>query len=138
MLTAAQTAEVKAYIDSPENRAWERAISLKWAKKRGELSPLERYFAAQKERRTVTTNAISAKRHAAKLKRTPPWADQKAIMGIYRKARSLTVSTGIEHHVDHVYPLQGRLVSGLHVHTNMQILSGSENIRKSNIFEVIV
>ena len=57
-------------------------------------------------------------------------------MQIYREARSLTVSTGIKHHVDHVYPLQGKLVSGLHVHTNMQILQWRENVVKNNKFEV--
>ena len=53
-------------------------------------------------------------------------------VGMIAQAQRLTQETGISHHVDHVIPLQGRLVSGLHVHTNMQIITGSENSRKWN------
>jgi hypothetical protein len=78
----------------------------------------------------------AAKRRSARLRRTPPWANMEAIQAIYARARELTVSTGIEHHVDHRYPLQGELVSGLHVAENLQVLTGSENSRKRNRFEV--
>lgn len=59
----------------------------------------------------------------------------EAIRQIYREAQRLTAEAGIPHHVDHVIPLQGRNVSGLHVHTNMQILTGSDNSKKWNRFE---
>jgi ribosomal 50S subunit-associated protein YjgA (DUF615 family) len=87
------------------------------------------------ERRRVNWRHQANKRHAAKLRRTPPWVDLEAIRALHAEARRLTLETGVEHHVDHVIPLQGRLVSGLHVHTNMQILTGSENSRKWNRFE---
>jgi hypothetical protein len=77
----------------------------------------------------------AAKRRAAKLRRTPGWADMDAIKAIYQRARALTVRTGVEHHVDHDLPLQGRLVSGLHVHQNLQIITGRENSRKRNRFD---
>jgi hypothetical protein len=76
------------------------------------------------------------KRRAAKLKRTPSWADLEAMRGIYAEAARLTRDTGIPHAVDHIYPLQGKLVSGLHVSGNLQILTASENSRKRNHFEV--
>jgi hypothetical protein len=136
MLTAVQTAEVIAYIAGPEIQAWEQKLSLKFAKKRGDPSPVERYKASLKEKMAATRNGISAKRHAAKLNRTPQWADLMAIKEIYRIARSLTVSTGIKHHVDHVIPLQGKLVSGLHTEANLQILMWRENMIKNNKFEV--
>lgn len=76
------------------------------------------------------------KRRAAKLQRTPAWACHEAMRAIYAEAARLTAETGIEHHVDHEYPLQGRLVSGLHVETNLRVLTASENSRKKNRYEV--
>ena len=71
--------------------------------------------------------------------RTPPWItkdQKKEIDSIYRRAKSLTEKTGVAYHVDHIIPLQGKLVSGLHVPENLQILPASLNISKSNYFEV--
>lgn len=74
------------------------------------------------------------KRYAFKLKATPLWADEKKIREIYKKAANLTKETGIEHHVDHIIPLSNPLVCGLHVESNLQILTAEENLRKSNKF----
>lgn len=68
------------------------------------------------------------KRCCTKL-RTPRWADQKKIRAVYAKARRLSLT------VDHVVPLQGKLVSGLHVDNNLQLLPGSDNSRKRNAFD---
>jgi hypothetical protein len=84
----------------------------------------------------VRRAAKDARRRAAKLQRTPSWADYDAIAAVYAEAQRLTRATGVPHHVDHAIPLQGKLVSGLHVHQNLQILTGLENIRKCNRFEV--
>lgn len=71
-----------------------------------------------------------------KVKRaTPLWVDFAAIQAIYEEAARLTAETGIPHDVDHEIPLQGKTVSGLHVHTNMRILTATENRQKSNKFE---
>jgi hypothetical protein len=77
----------------------------------------------------------AAKRRAARLQRTPPWADLRAIKAFYVEARRLSAATGVQHDVDHVVPLQGELVSGLHVETNLRIVTASENTRKRNRFE---
>ena len=64
-----------------------------------------------------------------------PWADSRAVRAIYAKARRITRETGVPHHVDHVIPLQGEYVSGLHVETNLRIVEGAENLRKGNRYE---
>jgi hypothetical protein len=90
----------------------------------------------RQEARRVLVLFHANKRRAAKLKRTPPWSDLDAMRAIYAEAARLTAETGVPHHVDHEIPLQGRLVSGLHVPGNLQILTGVENSRKRNKFEV--
>ena len=69
-------------------------------------------------------------------KSLPPWADKKAIRAIYFEARRLTASTGIKYEVDHIIPSNHPLVCGLHVETNLQIITEFENITKSNSFYV--
>lgn len=73
--------------------------------------------------------ATRARRRAERDRRTPPWANMAAIKAIYVEA----AKHGLE--VDHVIPLRGKLVSGLHVETNLQLLSREANIRKNNRFE---
>ena len=75
---------------------------------------------------------LSAKRRAAITRATPGWADLKRIAEIYDQAAMLTARTGVEHHVDHFYPVQGRFVSGLHVQGNLQILTATANLKKGN------
>lgn len=77
-------------------------------------------------------NAISARRHARKLNATPAWSDTDACRAFYREAAKRTAETGVEWEVDHIVPLQGRKVCGLHVPWNLQLLTKSENCSKHN------
>jgi hypothetical protein len=76
--------------------------------------------------------AYSAKRKSSKLQATPPWSDLEKIKEVYEEAQRLTELLGIKMHVDHIVPLQGELVCGLHIPSNLQILTAVENLRKSN------
>jgi len=77
-------------------------------------------------------NARTARRRAAKLKATPPWVDHDTITAVYIEAAKLTLETGIPHDVDHIVPLQGKTVCGLHVPWNLRAIPAHENRRKSN------
>jgi hypothetical protein len=90
---------------------------------------------AWKLRNPAHRRAKSAERRAMKMQRTPAWLtanDFAAIKAIYAEATEKTTATGVCWHVDHIVPLLGKNVSGLHVPWNLQIITGSENSRKGN------
>ena len=83
--------------------------------------------------------AKAARERAAKLQRTPTWLselDELLLQEIYQHCKDLTEITDITHHVDHDYPLNGKLVSGLHVPSNLQIITEHENCTKGAKFIV--
>ena len=71
-------------------------------------------------------------RRALKKRACPWWVDRTALREIYQQARSLTATTGIRYHVDHIVPLNNPLVCGLHVPWNLQVLPAEDNLRKAN------
>lgn len=76
--------------------------------------------------------AKEAKRRAQLLRAMPAWAERRAIDAVYKSAEALSKATGVKYCVDHIVPLQGRKVSGLHVSWNLQVITMRENARKSN------
>ncbi len=92
---------------------------------------------AWRKRNPHKINFYSAKRHAAKLQRIPKWltkSDWIEIKWAYQIAKDLTKETGLVHEVDHIIPLQGKNISGLHCPQNLQILTKKENNTKNNKF----
>lgn len=85
----------------------------------------KQYYAKNKEK----FRAKSAKYRAARIQRTPSWVDSKELEEIYKNCPQ-------GHHVDHIIPLQGDLVSGLHVPANLQYLKAEDNIKKGNNYQV--
>lgn len=82
-------------------------------------------------------SAIQADRNAAKKNATPKWSEKELISGLYAECAIITAQTGIKHEVDHIYPLRGKTVSGLHVLVNLRIITAVENRRKSNLEGVL-
>lgn len=79
----------------------------------------------------------SSNRNARKAQATPIWetaADRARILAMHTEAARLTVERGEPYHVDHVIPIAGRKVCGLHVPANLQVLRGTDNAKKHNHF----
>ena len=113
-----QTAAIQAWRESnPERTA---AMYRDWA-----------------ERNRDKVNAKWMKRDASKKNRTPSWLtlDEHWMMEqAYDIAAKRTQMLGIQFHVDHIVPLQGKTVSGLHVPWNLQVIPAKFNQQKSNHF----
>ena len=82
-------------------------------------------------------SAICARRRAKLLRATPAWANAFFIDEIYDLMRRRAKLTGLEWHVDHIIPLQGKNVCGLHVENNLQVILGHDNRRKSNRYVAV-
>ena len=89
------------------------------------------YLAKYAKNNKGAYNARSAKRKAVKHNATTLWTEFKQIKKLYEKAAQMRASD-IEVHVDHIIPLQHKLVCGLHVIANLRILDATENRRKGN------
>lgn len=95
-------------------------INREWAKRnRDKLRPGNRFR--------------TAKYRLAKAKAVPAWADLNAINATYVTAARMTDATGILHHVDHIIPINGKEVCGLHVHNNLRVVPYFENTAKGNL-----
>lgn len=86
------------------------------------------------ENNRAKINADNKNSHASRMNRTPSYIDCSAIARIYRIAQIISALGKTKYHVDHIIPLQGKLVSGFHIETNLQILKEEDNLRKHNSF----
>lgn len=118
--------KVKAQVASWNTRNPEK-VKQKMRKWRGANSEKARaasraYAHAHPER----VNAWCAARQARKLRATPTWASLEHIAQVYDQAKTLGKV------VDHIIPLRSKLVCGLHVPANLQLLTRAENSAKGN------
>ena len=99
------------------------------ARKDAEKQRCAEYFQQNKAARA----SYVAKRRASRLNATPQWADAALIKLLYATRQYLSQETGEDWHVDHIVPLQGRTVCGLHVHFNLRVVPAKFNLRKGAI-----
>jgi hypothetical protein len=89
------------------------------------------------KRNKGSVNANTRRYQASKLQRTPKWLSEFDLLKmkcLYQVAAMRTKESGEDWHVDHVIPLQGKTVSGLHVPWNLTVIRGCDNLQKSNSY----
>jgi hypothetical protein len=97
-----------------------------------------KYLAKHKEWKQSNPSLVAsyrARRRASKLNATPPWLTaehHKQMEDVYWLSKDVTAISGEAYHVDHIVPLQGKTVCGLHVPWNLQVLPSDINLSKNN------
>ena len=117
----------KNYVVDPDSR---KKSTEKYNKKiRGTR---KEYNAQWKKNNAARVLANTRKRQTTLISACPSWADHEKIKIIYAVSKFLNNNCiyGLKYHVDHIIPLRGKNVCGLHVHNNLQILEATENLRK--------
>jgi hypothetical protein len=96
---------------------------------------LREYRNTWKENNKTQVRADTKARRRKHRQATPPWLTRKQkteIRQIYQIAITMTKTTGERYVVDHIVPLRGQDVCGLHVPWNMRVITQDENLKKSN------
>lgn len=89
-----------------------------------------------KHRNPAKVTQQASRRRAAQDARMPGWltaADHLEFDSVYKYCAGLRAA-GLDYHVDHIVPLRGKSVSGLHVPWNLQVIPAVENMSKGNRF----
>ena len=104
------------------------------------IRPIEikrEYQKAWKERNTTWVRADTKARRRKHREATPKWLAKKEkaeIRQLYQIAITMSKTTGEQYVVDHIVPLRGNDVCGLHVPWNLRVITQEENLKKSNKF----
>lgn len=114
-----------------------KARTIEWQRKNKEKYSIKsrRHYEKNKEK----SFAQSAKYRASRRNACPVWLDdrmKKQIEDFYAKALKISQETGVAHEVDHIVPLSGEIVCGLHVPWNLQVITRFENRSKRNNWSV--
>jgi len=83
-------------------------------------------------------NSLKAKYRAARRQACPPWLNKEMlnqIHEIYKLRRQISEATGVPHEVDHIVPLQGGTVCGLHVPWNLRVITKEKNNRRPRLWK---
>jgi len=114
---------------------WHRKNALQQIAYRKEYCEANKqYFIKYRKDNKALINARTRRRQMSLINRTPAWLDATAIAeidSIYEYCAALR-NSGLRYEVDHIIPLQGKLVSGLHVPENLQVIHEFDNRSKAN------
>lgn len=127
--------KIKAYQKIYNTSEYKKQKNVDFKKQNPEW--LKNYYKQYREKNKAKKNDFNAKRKLAKKQQMPKWLsdkDKKLIANFYKEAEFLYQKTGVKHHVDHIVPIKGKNVLGLHVPWNLQILTAEENLKKGNKF----
>lgn len=89
-----------------------------------------------KQKNNSKVISYCAKRRASKINATPLWFNKTEVELMYEISTMITELSGEQHHVDHIVPLHGKNVCGLHTVDNLQVISATQNLAKSNTYEI--
>jgi hypothetical protein len=118
----------RRYYEKNKELVKARALSRPLEKQR----EYKRKWDRENQDRRNVQNALYKRRHR---NATPPWLTKEQkdqVKHIYLQARVMTQLTGTKYVVDHIIPLRGKNVCGLHVPWNLEVMTHEANCKKSN------
>lgn len=130
---ACRSARRKA--DYSKNKEREIKVNKSWSESNPVAVKAKASRYRKSEHGSAYYNAKSAKRRSAQLNATPAWLTKEQeddIKSMYVLAKKFEKLCNVEYHVDHIVPLAGKDVCGLHVPWNLQLLPASINLAKGN------
>jgi hypothetical protein len=132
-----------------DNKAKVNAATQKWRDEKSDdaracvqlyyQNNTEKKLANNKQWRQDNPDVIrlyNTKRRSQLVIATPIWSDLITIAKVYKQTTIIQEQTGEKYHVDHIIPLNHKLVCGLHVPDNLQIIKGELNMKKGNRFKI--
>jgi hypothetical protein len=112
-----------------KNRARSNEASRRWAAKNPDR--WKEIIRDWHRRNPGYATAKVMEREAQKLRATPSWMDPERVEAVYALARKCR-DEGMKVEVDHLVPLRGRTVCGLHTHDNLAVVERRDNMSKGN------
>lgn len=130
-------ANTKSWVDKNPERAKKNSLNC-YYKNRNNVEFKSKRAEASKQWREANPHkhrAKEAKRRGQKLKATPPWLTNEQLAHMqrtYKLCAIISDATGESYHVDHIVPLQGKNICGLHVPWNLRVITAKHNLAKGN------